>query len=96
MPFEEAPPDSFLSLFSAIHHYLHSFLSLFFFSPCLLLPLRRLESGFGLGVDASFCFSVLLDFLVLGQKPGCLTAAPLCLRLCQVSPDALIKSLVVY
>lgn len=29
---------------------------------------------------------MLPDFLVLVQKPGCLTASPLCIRPCQVSP----------
>lgn len=87
MPFEDAPPDSFPFLSSVIHHYLQSF---YLFLPptplFLLLSYRQLESGFGLAGGISFHFNVLLDFLVLGQKPGCLTASPFCIRPCQVSP----------
>lgn len=65
MPFEEAPLDSFLSLFSVIHHHLHSRLSLFL--PCLLFSFRQLESGFGLA-GCKFSFQCVTGFFGSGAE----------------------------
>lgn len=67
VPFEEAPPDSFLSLVTVIHRCLRSFLSLFFF-PCLLLPFRQLEPGFGLAGGCKVSFQGVAGFFGSGAE----------------------------